>query len=120
MICIISHVVNPFIITDPQSQLRVNGSIVNLTCIAIAFPAPSYIWSTPIPNGDFNTSTITILVDFSYYGNYICFVESNGTVAVSQPGLLTSTYVVTSYYVYVYLFNVDVTINVITHKTNLH
>ena len=120
MICIISHVVNPFIITDPQSQLRVNGSIVNFTCTAVAFPAPSYIWSTPIPNGDFNTSAITILVDFSYYGNYICFVESNGTVAVSQPGLLTSTYVVTSYDVYVLLMLLLILSHIKQTYTDVH
>ena len=87
--CICSHVVNPFIITDPPSQLGIDGDIINFTCTAIAFPAPSYNWSTPIPNGDFNTSTITILVDYSYYGNYTCFAESNGTIAASQPALLT-------------------------------
>ena len=88
-----SHVVNPFIITDPQSQLAMDGDIVNFTCTAIAFPAPYYNWTTPIPNTDFNTSTITIIVEYSYYGNYTCFAESNGTIAESQPALLTGSYV---------------------------
>ena len=91
--CVVcSHVVNPLIITDPQSQLAINSDTVNFTCTAIAFPAPSYSWSTPIPNSDFNTSTITILVDYFYYGNYTCFAESNGTIAESQPALLTGNY----------------------------
>ena len=77
------------IITDPQSQLAVNDSTLSFTCAAIAFPAPLYNWSTPIPNTDFNTSTITILVDYSYYGNFTCFAESNGTIAESLPALLT-------------------------------
>ena len=81
--------VNPLIITDPQSQLAVNDSTLSFTCTAIAFPSPVYNWSTPIPNTHFNTSTITILVDYSYYGNYTCFAESNGTIAESLPALLT-------------------------------
>ena len=92
---IISFVVNPFIVTDPQSQLAVNDSTVSFTCTAIAFPAPLYNWPTPIPDTHFNTSTITILVDYSYYGNYTCFAESNGTIATSRPALLTGTYVYT-------------------------
>ena len=87
--CIISFIVNPFIVTEPQSQLVVNDSTVSFTCTAIAFPAPVYNWSTPIPNTDFNTGTITILVDYSYFGNYTCFAESNGTIAESLPALLT-------------------------------
>ena len=90
------HVVNPFIVTDPQSQLTVNDSSVNFTCTAIAFPSPHYNWTTPIPNSDFNTSTITIVVDYSFYGNYTCFAKSNGTVAPSQPALLTGSYVCVS------------------------
>ena len=91
--CVCSRVVNPFIISDPQSQLIGDDGIVSFTCSAIAFPAPYYNWTTPIPNSDLNTGTITILVDFSYYGNYTCFAESNGTVAESQPALLTGTYI---------------------------
>ena len=91
--CVCSHVVNPFIISDPQSQLADDGDIVSFTCTAIAFPAPYYNWTTPIPNSDFNTGTITILVDFSDYENYTCFAESNGTVAESQPALLTGSYI---------------------------
>ena len=89
------YVVNPFIVTDPQSQLAVNGVIVNFTCIAVAFPAPAYSWSTPIPDTDFNTSTITIIeMDYSHFGNYICFAESNGTIAESLPALLTGEYII--------------------------
>ena len=87
--CVLSLAVNPLIVTDPESQLAVNGSTVSFTCTAIAFPAPLYSWTTPIPNSDFDTSTITILVNYSYFGNYTCFAESNGTIATSQPALLT-------------------------------
>ena len=74
-----------------MSQLVVFGESVSFTCGAIAFPAPSYSWSTPIPNSDFNTSTITVIIfmAISYYGNYTCMANSNGTVVESQPALLT-------------------------------
>ena len=81
-----------------------NGDIVNFTCTAIAFPAPYYNWTTPIPNTDFNTSTITIVVEHSYYGNYTCFAESNGTIAESQPALLTGSYVCYVMCKYVFLY----------------
>ena len=81
--------VNPFIVTNPMSQLIVNGSTVSFSCTAIAFPASSYSWSTPIASSKFNTSTISFIVDYSYFGNYTCTTNSNGTVATSHPALLT-------------------------------
>ena len=81
--------VNPFIITNPMLQLIVNGSTVSFNCTAVAFPAPSYSWSTPITDSNFSSSTISFIVDYSYFGNYTCTTHSNGTVATSQPALLT-------------------------------
>jgi len=81
--------VNPFITTPPTLQLADNGDMVNFTCIAIAFPAPSYSWDTPIPDETFNTSTISINVVYRYFGNYTCTVSSTGPSAVSDPALLT-------------------------------
>ena len=72
-----------------MSQLSNNGDIVMFTCIAIAFPSPLYSWITPIANSDFNTSTITITASRSSFGNYTCIATSNGTIATSQPALLT-------------------------------
>ena len=80
-----------------MSQLAVNDSTVNFSCTAIAFPVPSYSWSTPIPNTDFNTSTISFIVDYSYFGNYTCMATSNDTVAQSQPALLTGMFCDTTY-----------------------
>ena len=76
---------------------------MSFTCTAIAFPAPVYNWFTPIPNTDFNTSTITILVDYSYFGDYICFAESNGTTAESLPALLTGKYSLNCTYACIYV-----------------
>ena len=72
-----------------MSQLSNDGDTVMFTCIAIAFPSPLYSWTTPITNSDFNTSTITITASHSSFGNYTCMADSNGTVVVSPPALLT-------------------------------
>ena len=86
------------ITTNPMSQQVTAGQMVTLTCNAIAFPAPSYSWSTPNPN-DFNTSTISFIASYSSFGNYTCMATSNGTVVESQPALLTGNYVMWSMYV---------------------
>ena len=75
-----------------MSQQVTVGQIVNFTCNATAFPTPSYSWSTP-DTIDFNTSTITIIASYFSFGNYTCMATSNGTIATSQPALLTGNYV---------------------------
>lgn len=74
-----------------MSQLANNEDNVTFACNAIAFPAPSYNWITPIANSAFDTNTITISVEYDDYGNFTCMAISNGTVATSQPALLTGT-----------------------------
>ena len=83
--------VNPFIVINPMSQLIINGSTVSFNCTAVAFPAPSYSWSTPITNSNFGSSTISFIVDYSYFGNYTCATDSDNAVAISQPALLTGS-----------------------------
>ena len=83
-----------------MSQIASNGDIVTFTCNAVAFPAPSYSWSTPHPD-NFTTSTVTFMASYSNFGNYTCMVTSNGITVESQPALLTGT--VTSYLANVYL-----------------
>ena len=79
-----------------MSQQVTAGQMVTLTCNAMAFPAPSYSWSTPNTN-DFNTSTISFIASYSSFGNYTCMATSNGTVVESQPALLTGNYVMSTY-----------------------
>ena len=78
-----------------MSQQASYGDMVTFTCNAVAFPAPSYSWSTPNPN-DFNTSTINFNVSYSSFGNYTCMATSNGMTVESQPALLTGNYVMWS------------------------
>ena len=79
------------ITTNPMSLSVSIGQMVTFTCNVIAFPAPSYSWSTPRPD-NFNTSTITFMTSGFDFGNYICMATSNGTVVESQPALLTGNY----------------------------
>ena len=72
-----------------MSQLATVGASVSFTCEAIAFPAPSYSWSTPNTNSEFTTSTISVIAEHSSFGNYTCIVNSNGTIVESQPAVLT-------------------------------
>ena len=72
-----------------MSQLSNNGDTVMFTCVAIAFPSPLYNWTTPIANTIFDTNTITVTASHSSFGNYICFADSNGTIAESHPAILT-------------------------------
>ena len=74
-------------------QLATNGQMVTFTCNAVAFPAPSYNWSTPNSN-DFSNSTITFMASYSDFGNYTCMATSNGITVESQPALLTGNYVI--------------------------
>ena len=85
----VSLAVNPLIVTNPISQLTIDGDTVNFNCTAIAFPYPMYSWATPITGSNFNTSTISFMVDYSYYGNYTCTAESVGATATSQAAVLT-------------------------------
>ena len=87
------YVDNPLITINPMSQQVTIGQIVNFTCNATGLPAPSYNWSTPNTD-DFNTSTISFIVQHFSYGNYTCMATSNGTVVESQPALLTGNYVI--------------------------
>ena len=73
-------------------ELAYDGQMVTFTCNAIAFPAPSYSWSTPNPN-NFSTNIISFTASYSDFGNYTCMATSNGTAAESQPALLTGNYV---------------------------
>ena len=92
------------ITTDPVSQQVTVGQMVSLTCNAIAFPAPSYSWSTPNTD-DFNTSIISFIALYSSFGNYTCMATSNGTVVESQPALLIGNYVMSTYVICDYKYD---------------
>ena len=84
--------VNPYIIHQPVRQLAVPNCIVNFTCTAIAYPPPTYSWTTPMENSNFNNSTIFLEYEDikpEHIGNYTCVASSNGMTAMSDTVYLS-------------------------------
>jgi len=71
-----------------------NGDMITFRCLAVAFPPPSYSWSTPNTSTDLNTSDIIFPAFFSSVGNYTCMVNSNGAMATSNTAVLTGKIIV--------------------------
>ena len=76
-----------------MSQKVPNGQMVEFTCNALAFPAPSYSWSTPNILSGVNTNNLNFVASHSDFGSYTCMATSNGVVVESQPAILTGNYV---------------------------
>ena len=89
MFVIFLYTVNPFIVTHPMSQLVQAGSFTTFNCFAVAFPSPSYNWSTPNTSTNLMTSSIVIMTLFCSFGNYTCTASSNDVVAISDTAVLT-------------------------------
>ena len=90
--CFANIAVNPMITTHPMSLLREAGEGVDLNCLAVAFPSPSYNWSTPSTSTNVMTSSIMFTAFFNSFGNYTCTASSNGVVAISDTAVLTGNY----------------------------
>lgn len=75
--------------TQPQSQTGVAPTDeVSFTCVAEAFPDPTYSWTTPTGTMSGST-TIIISVNFNSVGEYVCTASSNGVDVVSDVATLT-------------------------------
>ena len=85
----VSYTVNPLIITHPLSQNVVSGDSIVFQCLAVAFPLPSYSWSTPSPSTDVVLATNMFIASFSSFGNYTCTASSNGEMVTSDTAVLT-------------------------------
>lgn len=87
--------VQPYFTVQPVNSGGFNMGSVNLTCVAEAFPAPSYSWvkmGGAIRSNvlDVNTNTLTfeqLLVEDQ--GQYICTAESAGVRTDSEEATLT-------------------------------
>ena len=80
-------VVNPHIVLEPVSQLAIPNCIVNFTCIVKAYPLPTYNWTTPIENSNFNSSIIILEYEDikpEHKGDYTCIASSNGVMVMSN------------------------------------
>ena len=85
--------VYPYFVEQPMKNvLTFAGSLINLTCIAAAFPDPEYQWGHEdgrVRNLT-NTSVLVISsVQFGDEGTYHCNATSNENVITSQNALVT-------------------------------
>ena len=92
-VCFVSAV-NPMITTHPMSLLRESSQDVILDCRAVAFPPPSYNWSTPSNSINFMISSIMFIASYNNFGNYTCTASSNGVMVTSDTAVLTGDNVV--------------------------
>ena len=91
--------VSPAITLHPVDQLVSRGQSFNLTCLADAFPSPSYQWErmnqTTSNFEELEGETYPFLsfdnVDYDDFGMYRCVASSNGIsdTADSRPALVT-------------------------------
>ncbi len=90
--------ISPYFTSQPQAIGADNGTMVTLTCVAEAFPAPEYQWSR-VDGEDIRMEVTdqdsTMLVFdpllFGDEGNYFCTALSNGDEAQSENVTLTGT-----------------------------
>jgi len=75
-----------------MSQNAVSPNEITFNCFAVAFPYPSYSWSTPRSVTDLMTSRITFMAVFGSFGNYTCTASSNGVDATSDTAVLTGNF----------------------------
>ena len=78
----------------PISQLAGVDQSITFNCLAVAFPSPSYNWSTPNTSSNLMTSSIMFTASFNSFGNYTCTASSNGVVAISDTAILTGNYII--------------------------
>ena len=91
--------VSPAITLHPVDRLVSRGQSFNLTCLADAFPSPSYQWErmnqTTSNFEELVGETYPFLsfdnVDYDDFGMYRCVASSNGIsdTATSRPALVT-------------------------------
>ena len=75
-----------------MSQNAEVPDLITFNCFAVAFPYPTYNWSTPRSSTDLMTSTITFPAVFGSFGNYTCTASSNGVDATSDTAVLTGNF----------------------------
>ena len=106
-ICMVSNVggvssastsvfISPYITMDPQDVGGANGTMVTLTCMAEAFPAPTYQWSrvgmatiSSTATGESSETLVFNSLAVGDEGDYICNATSNGISIPSQPATLS-------------------------------
>ena len=88
--------ISPYFTSQPQAVGGANGAMVTLTCVAEAFPSPTYQWSR-VDGGAISTAATgqnsSMLVfnplAFGDEGEYVCNATSMGVTTQSQPATLS-------------------------------
>ena len=89
--------VSPYFVDQPVNTEGSNGSAINLTCRAEAFPEPKYQWGrvdgAAIRDQVVGTNSTTLIFTPFMFGNegeYYCNVTSSGRTIQSESITLTS------------------------------
>ena len=89
--------ISPYFVTQPVNTEGSNGSAVNLTCRAEAFPEPEYQWGhidgAAIRDHIMGTNSTTLIFTpfmFGDEGQYYCNVTASGRTIQSDSITLTS------------------------------
>ena len=87
--------VQPYFITQPENTGGINGSVIDLTCEADAFPSPTYRWEqvggtirSDVRGVDTDTLTFDQL-QFEDQGDYVCNAISDGISIPSDSATLS-------------------------------
>ena len=93
--------VSPYIVTNPDEILTaINGTaMLELECVAEAFPSPTYTWTkltgpnstvTVVDGSDSGTLAFSPVIFFDDYGTYVCTASSNGVTVNSSVSTVYS------------------------------
>ena len=90
----VSVFITPYFITEPQDVGGLNGTMVSLTCLAEAFPSPSYQWFREGGRSlrdSLNASSdiLSFALIFEDEGRYFCNVSSQDIVLQSRLATLS-------------------------------
>ena len=89
--------IQPYFLSQPNDTLTSVNSSFGLTCDAVAFPSPEYLWQRVdgqnIRDGvNVNQRYLYISsLDFGDEGEYYCNATANGVTVQSHNALLAST-----------------------------
>ena len=85
-----------YFVSQPTNEIAANGSSVNFSCVAEAFPAPSYEWQRADGASireSININSDVLVFDtvmFGDEGDYYCVASSLGSSNQSESATLTS------------------------------
>jgi hypothetical protein len=88
--------VHPYFLSHPGDVQVSLGSLLLLTCDAVGFPSPEYLWQRVdemyiISDADIDGRVLNITVEFGDEGEYYCIALGRGLSVQSQNAIVTGT-----------------------------